>query len=587
MLTPRQALKSIQWENAQKKANNAVKILSKHGLSYSISDGIIGNHGNVSKRESHKIQMAGETMGKLQAGFYQNKSRNVSDTELRLSPAHYEPLELSDHEIVQEKSIQQNKSSMPLRAVTTFLSRTCYSPRLQAIPTRNVLGISVEEKQEWTNNTEALWRQDRLLKSWDESLQNDYDQLSDMAISHLLGIGENFAVIRNYSDDPTRSTNVSVELYHPMQIQSPRFAFGNMMFNITSSCGNTIIETSTKEYYDNLPKGHYIEKGIEYNIKHQEIAIFVAPTEFGQSYIKIPIHTKSGFKQVLHGFIQREPGQKRGIPDGAVAWHEWMNIRDLKRFEMQSAKLNSRISGTVTSDSNAMPNGNQGGLEDMGKNAGWPTTGNLPATESYTDPGYSVREVEGAGFVVQNFTPGYKYTEHNTSRPNLNIPLFIEKSLEYTHPATYGVSTTLVNQKFEGSYNASKGKIDISWTNGVSYYLKQFTSDWHRELYKIWLNGKVSTAEIIAPGWEIPKKRNAWSNMTIVTPAKPSLNPLQEAKAAEVNILGGLSNRELESNKITGTSFDENIDRLSYENPKLKEVNPVEEKIETKENINV
>jgi hypothetical protein len=75
--------------------------------------------------------------------------------------------------------------------------------------------------------------------------------------------------------------------------------------------------------------------------------------------------------------------------------------------------------------------------------------------------------------------------------------------------------------------------------------------------------------------------------MTIVTPAKPSLNPLQEAKAAEVNILGGLSNRELESNKITGTSFDENIDRLSYENPKLKEVNPVEEKIETKENINV
>ena len=525
-------------------------------------------------------------MGKLQAGYYPAGNRpqnNVSNIET--TPAHYEPLELADYEITQEKAVQQNKSSMPLRAVTQFISRTCYAPRLQSAPNKDDLNISQEQKQTWTNKTELKFRQDRLSKSWDESLQNDYDQLADIALNHYLSIGEFFAVRRNYVNDPKRPANMSIELYHPMQIQSPRFAWGDMLYNIREICGNTIVETSYKEYYENLPTGNYIEKGIEYNSKHQEIAIFIAPTELGEPYIRIPVHSKTGFKQVLHGFIQREPGQKRGLSDGAYAWHEWMNIRDLKRFEMQSARLNSTISGTVTADSNAQAGGQQGGMEDLGNRAGWNSLApSNPPTQEYQDPAYSVREVEGGAFVVQNFTPGYKYTEHNTSRPNLNIPIFIEKNLEYTHPATYGVATALVNQKFEGSYNASKGKIDISWKNGIEYYLKQFTSDWHRPNYETWLNGKVSTGEIVAIGWNDPVKRYAWSNMSIVTPAKPSLNPLQEAKAATENTINGRTNGELEANKITGTSFDDNIDRLSYENKKLKEIySPVIEEI--KENV--
>ena len=185
---------------------------------------------------------------------------------------------------------------------------------------------------------------------------------------------------------------------------------------------------------------------------------------------------------------------------------------------------------------------------------------------------------------MQNFTPGYKYQEHSTSRPNLNIPAFIEKNLEYTHPATYGLSTNLVSMKFEGSYNASKGKIDISWKTGVEYYLKQFTSDFHRPRYKAWLNGKIATGEIVAPGWEDIKKRNAWSSMSIITPAKPSLNPLQEAKAGEIRVGMAASTGEYEAQQQTGTSFDENIDRIIIENPKLKEAFPVEE--ENKELIN-
>ena len=150
------------------------------------------------------------------------------------------------------------------------------------------------------------------------------------------------------------------------------FSYGAFSYNIKYNDCNTIVETSTTDYLNNkLPNGNYIEKGIEYNKKDQEVAIFICPTSFGEPYVRIPFKNSNGFTQVQHGFISKEPGQKRGLPDSAYSWHEWMNIRDLARFEMESARINSTISGTVTADSNAQPGGQQGGLEYLGKPAGW------------------------------------------------------------------------------------------------------------------------------------------------------------------------------------------------------------------------
>ncbi|MCK5640767.1 MAG: hypothetical protein KAJ19_08215, partial [Gammaproteobacteria bacterium] len=65
-----------------------------------------------------------------------------------------------------------------------------------------------------------------------------------------------------------------------------------------------------------------------------------------------------------------------------------------------------------------------------------------------------------------------------------------------------------------------------------------------------------------------------------VTPPKPSLNPLQEARAAEIKVGGGFSNRELESQQLTGTSAEENAERLEQENGRLKNANEVLEESE-------
>lgn len=568
-------LEKYRWNQAQKKVNSAVKTLSAHNLGYSVIDGLTGNIGKVSDKEYKKIHAAANTMGRFQAGYYPNPVRKDNNSNIsNVKPAHYEPMEFSDYALSQDKAIKQSKSSMHLRSVQTFIQRICYDPRLQAHPNKWLLKLSPEETSLWASKTEALWRQDKQLKSWDIAKKNNYNQLSHIALKQLIEIGEFFAVIRSYMDDPERTTNISIQLFNPLQIQSPRLAYGQYAYSVSYRDCNNIVNVSCKEYYDNMPKGNYIEKGIEFNREGEEIAIFIAPTEFGEPYQKIPFRNKNGFQQVLHGFIQTEAGQIRGLPDSVYAHHEFLNIRDLGRFEMQSAKLNSTISGTVTADSNAQPGGSQGGIENMGKVAGWGSINTEIESLEYSDPGYSVREVEGGGYVVQNFTPGYKYTEHRTDRPNTNVPVFIEKNLEYTHPATYGIATTLASQKLEGSYNASKGKIDLSWKTGIEFYLKQFASDWDKHLYNAWLNGKIATGKIIAPGWDDPELRNAWASMTIIIPAKPSLNPLQEAKAGELRISMGASNAEYEAQQQTGTSFDENVDRIKEEQKRLRDAMP-------------
>lgn len=557
-----------RWTRAQNKVNKAVGVLATHGLAYSRTDGIIGQTSHLSARENRKITAAADTMSRNKAGYYRDKQQFTPTTDVK--PIRYTALKFADYANVQKKAFEQANESMHLRSGLKFIQRINYDPRMQAHPNRRVLKIPSDEAQEWSALTESYWRDDKESKQWDESLQNNYPQLADMALWSYTAIGEFFAIRRAYFENDDRITNISLQMISPFQVQSPNFSGYSYLYLSNS---NTTVAINAASYLSDLPEGNYIEAGIEYNSKNQEIAIFITPAKFGDPWIRIPFKNENGFTQVIHGYIQAEPGQKRGIPESATAWHEFMNIKDLSLFELESARLNSTIAGTVTADSNAQPNGKTPMNDLGGTDPGWDLEVPTTTLSDYEEPSYSVRQVDSGGFVVQKFTPGYQYKELSTSRPNLNIPLFIEKSLEFIYPSISGISVVTVKQRFDGSYNASKGAIDLSWKNGVEYTLKQFTSDWHRPNYEAWLAGKIATGEISAPGWEKPRSRNAWSSMSIITPPKPSLNPAAEATASKTRISEGISNREYESQQTTGTSAEENAERLLPENEKLSNAN--------------
>lgn len=557
----------LRWKSARNKVDNAVSVLASAGVGYSRTEGIIGTTAGLSEKEIKKVNAAADTMQKYQAAYFTEKQKFTPDKAI--APTRYTPLRYAFTENAQIKAYEQATTSAHLRAGLKILQRTNFDPRLQSHPNRRILKLTPEEAQEWAANVESLWRDDKTCKEWDESLQNDYTQLSDMALWGYVAIGEIFAIRRLYND-PERGVNVSIQMISPFQVQSPYF-YSMMPVSIYDYSKNYLVAIPAGDFLSKLENGNYIESGIEYNAKNQEVAIYITTSE-NRGWLRIPIYTESGFQQVIHGFIQQEPGQRRGIPESATAWHEYANIKDLQLFELESARLNTVVAGAVTADSNAQPNGKNPISE-----VGWSDLDPVDSSQlqSYQEPSYSVRKVEGGGFILQNFTPGYKYQELDTKRPNQNIPLYIEKLLEFISPSVHGISVVVTKQRFDGSYNASKGAIDLSWKNGIEYILKQFTSDWHKPNYDAWLNSKIATGEVSAPGWENIKKKRAWSSMSIITPPKPSLNPKQEADASKTRISEGISNREYESQQTTGTSAEENAERLLSENQKLAEAKKV------------
>ena len=51
------------------------------------------------------------------------------------------------------------------------------------------------------------------------------------------------------------------------------------------------------------------------------------------------------------------------------------------------------------------------------------------------------------------------------------------------------------------------------------------------------------------------------------------LDPVKEVQASAMRVQCGISTREKESAEMTGTSFDENIERLAVEQKRMDELN--------------
>lgn len=554
-----------RWNKAQKQVNDAAQVFMKHGLGYSAIDGIVGDTSSLSKTELKAINGASSTMKRNNAGYYRNaKSFTSKDA---IPTTRNIPLKLANYSNVQKKNAEMYYTSSHMKAAIKFIQRTIFDTRLESSPNRRRLGLSVDEIQEWAAETEAEWRTDKYEKSWSRDKQDDYTQLSDIALLNYLSLGEFFAIRRV---DRSLPSGLSIQIISPFQIGSP--FFGMNSFVNYRDCSDKLVRISSRQYLSELQNGNYISNGIEYDKHDREIAIYVSPANLKDGWTRIPVTNRNGFTQVLHGFIKQQAGQKRGMPETAMAYHEFMNIKDLQKFELESAKINATIAGTVTSDSNAQPDGKTP-MNDLGWEDPESNSSESASVPEYTPPSYDVRKIDNGGFIVQNFTPGYKYAPNDTKRPNVNNAVFIEKELEYIYPATTGISVTCARQRFDTAYSASKGAIDLTWKQGIEYHLKQFSSDWHRPNYNAWLTSKVATGRIVAIGYEDEYKRSAWQSSTIITPPKPSLNPLQEAKASAVKAENGFSNRDFEAQQMNGTSFEENTERLGNENEKLKDAN--------------
>jgi capsid protein len=429
--------------------------------------------------------------------------------------------------------------------------------RLQSQPDRHILEMEKEDLQEWTIKTESLWNVWRKEKEVDYSEKNNFNQIEQIAALSYLLYSEYFAILRYSTAEKNRINPLQVQLINPRLVRQPYL-------------GDHVKKA--------IKRGNKITDGIETDKRGREVAIYIydcSQADMNKRYIRVPVKgEKTGMTFVLHGMIQDEEQQTRGIPLLSGILHELSKITDAELFELESMAANASVSGTIERD---MPVVNQDKLGTMGQ-PGWNSSTNQVAQTAANDspdaeayPKVEERKIERGGYMLQNLEPGEKLKAFDTKRPNLNMTTFIDSIMEYAC-STIGIGLEVVKMKFGQNYSASKGTLELTWRN-LEFVNSNFSSDFNQPLYKAWMLGEIAKGRIIAPGFNIPIRRAAWTSSQWYGLPIPSLNPLNEAKAAIDRVDNGFSNREYESQKMTGTTFENNIDRLESQNKKLADAN--------------
>lgn len=173
---------------------------------------------------------------------------------------------------------------------------------------------------------------------------------------------------------------------------------------------------------------------------------------------------------------------------------------------------------------------------------------------------------------MQTLKAGEDAESFDTKRPNLSYALFHDALLEEISTSV-GVPLEVVKVKFGQSYSAMRGIMQVFWNQVFGWRYDQ-ASDFDNIIYETAMAEWVGAGVIEADGFETSELlRRAWLNCEWTGITMPSMNPTDDAKAADLRIAAGLTTREREAILHNGSDYEENVARLALENEVLAAAN--------------
>ena len=137
--------------------------------------------------------------------------------------------------------------------------------------------------------------------------------------------------------------------------------------------------------------------------------------------------------------------------------------------------------------------------------------------------------------------------------------------------AALGIPYEVLMKSFNASYTASRAALLQAWA-GFKMRREWFSRDFCQPVYEAWLTEAVARGRVKAEGFfDDPKIKAAWCNAEWYGPTMGVLDPVKEAESAQMRVMFGLSTREKEAAEMTGTDWNENIERLAIERKRLSE----------------
>lgn len=434
----------------------------------------------------------------------------------------------ADLDTLRRRSRQLFQNNTFSRAMISSFNTNVVGTGIKARPMLmlpEMLGISKDEAEAWSNKTKILfnlWAND---KNCDAEKTNNFMQLQDLALKTALLGGDCFGL--SCFDKKLETFGMNIKLLEGERVQNP---IGQM------DC-------------DAIAGGIEVDKNhapVAYHFTQKPVWSFDNYTNFVDS-IRVPAFDAFGNPNVIHVFTSDRTDQRRGVPLLAPVICQLKQQERYQDAELMAAVISACFTAVLE---NNVPEE----AEELYGNA--PENERVSNTDSYGNEicptNHPLLEMKPGA--VWSLAQGQKIQSLNPQRPNVNYQPFVE-SIFAEAAAACGVSFEVVLRKFNNSYNAVRAAL-LESQKTFKKMCMNFVADFCKPVYEKWLMNAVLLGIVDAPGFfDNPIKRKLWSQCLWIGDAAFLLDPKKETEAIKMQIDEQLISRDMACAMVNGGDY--------------------------------
>ena len=425
---------------------------------------------------------------------------------------------------LRERSRDLNRNDAHASGITNTMTTNVIGTgiRPQSRVDSEVLNISDGKADKFQKQAERAWK--KWLPVADAGNRMDFYEVQQLVDRQILENGEAI-VIPAMLKDKNRPYSLALQVIESDRLATP-----------PEKRGDKSIRAGVKIGENGDPIAYYIQKNHPGDYRFSR--------SVDREYIEIPARNEFGRPNVIHLFPVQRSGQTRGVPFFAPVLTYFKDLADYAEAELVAARIAACFSIFITSEASM----------DLG--TGYDRNVQGQYLESL-EPG-----------MIRHLLPGESITSFNPQRPAATFEPFVERILRAIS-AALGLPYELVAKDFsKTNYSSARAallearryfKVRQEWLAR-----KLCQPVWEMVLEEAYLRGDLGSISFY-------EKRPNWTNASWITPGWEWVDPLKEAKAAEVGLKNGIvTHSDLYS--AQGKDWEECFEQRKREQDKIKEL---------------
>ena len=414
--------------------------------------------------------------------------------------------------------------------------------RLASLPDYRALGKSKKWADEWARIVETEWR------SWAES--TDCDAAGSLTFASMTAL-------------VFRSSLVNGEaLALPLWLEERGCRYSTTL---------QLVEADRLSNPRGEQDSKVLRSGIEIDAYGAPVAYHIRKTHPGDAYLgygsvldtgaehtsgtsaweRVPARTAFGRLRVLHIHDKERTGQHRGKPLLSSIMPMFKMLDHYEQSELQAAVVNAMIAAFVETPLDG---------ESIGEMFGGSIENYLAARNEWNIQLQS-------GSIIPVF-PGDKVSPFTPSRPNTGYGQFVESVLRHIGTGLNIPFELLMKDFSKTNYSSARAALLEAWRyfNARRQWMATY---WAKPVYELWLEEAINRGYVEAPTFY--EQRSAWTRCKWIGPGRGWIDPVKEAKAAQMRMQSGLSTLEDEC-ASQGLDWEEVLEQLAREKAKILEL---------------